>query len=131
MKVPITKHVVDYVKPGTYPARYECRRGPQPAEHGPMYFWEFLVVVDSEVKTVVGVTSANFIDYPKCKAYRWARAIDPGLVPDADFWDDEAAKGLECQVVVEDRAVAGDMISSVKDVLACQVTQQELTSAKS
>ena len=131
MKVPILKYVADYVKPGTYPARYEGRRGPQAAEHGPMYFWEFRVVEDGVVKTVVGVTSASFTDHPKCKAYNWAKAIDPGLIPESDYWDDEAASGMECQVVGEDREVADEVCSSVKDVLSCQVTQLELTSEKS
>lgn len=117
MKHQVTEFQSDDVAPGKYQGWFNGCRGPIATVNGEALFWEFKVRVGAETLTVSGMTSTAFSRDPRCKAPRWARAIDPHFTPDSEEWDDEKAIGMVCAVEVVYFDSQGGLRSTVKDVL--------------
>lgn len=125
MKTQVQSFSSDHVEEGTYVAKFLGRKGPVQAKHGGMLFWEFQVKIDGEEYVVAGVSSTAFSTDDRCKAHRWAKAVDPEFTDESIEWDDENAVGLEVQIAVEDYRTGEDVSSRVIEVLPCQAEAQE------
>ena len=117
MKTQVSQFTTDDVKPGRMHGIFLGRKGPVTTANGQMIFWEFEVEQDGETKVVSGVTSDSFNHDSRCKAMKWAQAIDISLTDQDLEWDDEQAIGNECIIEVVYREVGDQLISSVKEVL--------------
>jgi CubicO group peptidase (beta-lactamase class C family) len=89
---------------------------PVALQFGESVFWTFEVNVNDHLLTVQGVTSTSFAVDPRCKARRWAEAIDPSFTPDRLEWDDDPLIGKPCIIDVVYFEGADGLRSTVKEV---------------
>lgn len=111
MKTDVQSFISEHIPEGSYVGKFMGRKGPVAAKHGGMIFWEFEVEIKKDSFTVAGVSSTSFSTDDRCKAHKWAKAIDPNFTDDSESWDDDDAVGNLVQITVED-FVQGDLESS-------------------
>jgi len=117
--------------PGMYVAMFQGREGPHPGKFGKFVVWSFAIDVEGEPEVYTGLTSMNFIASRRCKAWRWARAIDPTLSEETEEWDDVEHVGKVVQVLLDVKGDDDSGFLSVKEVLPCLVKPQGRKSVES
>lgn len=117
MKSEVQKPTFVELEPGTYDALFQGRQGPHPGRYGDFVVWEFAVTVDGEEVTYTGLTSDKFYASRRCKAYRWAHAIDPTLTEETKEWDDVAFVGVTVRIMLDYPSPETPTLLNVKEVL--------------
>jgi len=120
MKTKVQAFISDHVDPGVYNAVFTGREGPVSGKHGGMLFWTFEIDLGEEAATVAGVSSTSFCLDDRCKAHKWAKAIDPNFTDECEEWDDEDAVGNVVQITVVDYGSGENVASRVEKVQPCQ-----------
>jgi len=116
VKFHTSRYATDDVDPGKYKAKFVECSDPVNMEHGDGIFWTFEVEKGGETLTVTGVTSVSFALDPRCKARRWAEAIDPSFTPAVMEWDSDKCNGDVCLIDVVYYGGQGELRSTVKEV---------------
>ena len=125
MKFHTTRFVTDDVPPGKYTAIFSGCSAPVAMQFGEAIFWGFEVMVKGESLMVNGVTSTSFALDPRCKARRWAEALDPTFTPAVDTWDSESVVGEKCIIDVVYFDGSEGLRSTVKEVYKWESQQSE------
>lgn len=102
---------------GIYDARFIKREDLEELGIGEMIRWVFEIEYDGELYEMSGVSSKKFSLHPNCKAWQWARAVDPELNAEAEEWDDENAVGNWCAVELANVDRRGNVFTNVVNVL--------------
>jgi hypothetical protein len=116
MKFHTIPYATDDVAPGKYKGKFMGCSDLIAMEHGDGIFWTFEVEKGGELLTVTGVTSKSFALDPRCKARRWAEAIDPHFEPVSIDWESEECIGFPCLIDVIYYDGADGLRSTVKEV---------------
>lgn len=119
----------DDFEPGLHKACFEGCGEPQESTFGMMIRWDFLAMKDNKPFNLSGLTSDSFNTDPRCKAYQWAKAIDPSLTDLSVAWDDKACVGKPCQIRLKHVSQGGFTFLRVEEVIPWASQPREPRSA--
>jgi hypothetical protein len=101
MRHTVQKSLFEDMEPGIYDATFQGTEGPHEGKFGLFLKWHFDIHHNGEDIPYDALTSDAFVSTSRCKAWRWAKALDPTLTAETPEWDDEQFIGTKVQVALE------------------------------